>query len=356
MSAEQNSSYKEKLRIYVENARKQGFSDAQLREKFVATKVSQDIIDELLPGEKENPAKEGSEKAQESKKDSKEYSRDDDVFTPEEFEELEKKETKGLGGLFKRKEEKTEDQKVAEDDYIEFNAKQISKEIAHLQKQIENEEVTEGKLEGKIDILTTKTKDITEELETFGEKVGELRSTVLGRERMFNKLEDDFNSVKYIVNTFKPEAIDKRFSDVQAEALKHESKIEKIEVRLKAIEDKLKEYSEIMKSIRSYESVLAKLESLQKEEKVIEKLKMDIDKTGSKIEVMFHNVEESIAKINETGIIAENNQSSIRELMIALSKLETQTDFFVKKEDYNQLKSDIQVIKKVIYDKELQKG
>lgn len=123
-------------------------------------------------------------------------------------------------------------------------------------------------------------------------------------------------------------------------------------MKLKNIEEKIAQYIDLMRSIKSYEHVLKKLEELKHIEKTIETMKSDIDRTGSRMEIIFHNLEESIGKINETSSIAENNQSSVRELMVSLSKIEAQDEFFVKKEDFDLLKSDLQVIKRIVYNQQ----
>ncbi|MFT4303631.1 MAG: hypothetical protein ACMXYG_03635 [Candidatus Woesearchaeota archaeon] len=286
------------------------------------------------------------------------YDRDKDTFTPEEFEELEKKENKGkLSNIFKNKSNNNDQNKKEGLDnfYINYNSEQISKEIHHLQSEIEQENINEGKLEGKIDIISQKNKDIQEEIDRIQEKVGELRSTVIGRERMFNKLEEDFSTVKYIVNTFKPEIIEKKFSDSEQNSMKVESRLEKIDLQIKNLNNKLNEYSELMKGIKDYENVIRKLEDIKKEEKNIEKIKIDVEKKGSKIEIISQNLQDSIKKINQIDLVSNNNKSSINEMMVSLAKIEKQNEFLVKKEDFEKLKSDIQIIKKVVYDKEINK-
>jgi hypothetical protein len=319
------------IKIYVEEMRKRKFSDAVIIEQLKKKNIPDQIISQIIA----------------TQTNTAEYDRDKDVITAEESENLEQKENKRL--LNFKKKNKQEESKKEEEELNTYTVEQISKEIYHLQKEIDDENVQEGKVEGKVDLINEKIKDISIELENFGEKIGELRSTVLGRERMFNKLEEDFNTVKYVVNTFKPETINVRFSNQEAKIIKIDAQTEKNNELLKVNTAKLKEYSEIMSSIKSYKHLIAKLNELQKTQKEIDNSRMEIEKINTKTEAMVENIEESIARINEINTIAQNNQSNIRDIMISLSKIEANLESSVKKEDFEKIKSDVLMIKKAFY-------
>lgn len=220
MSEKKEGTYSEealkKLQAYVQSAKQKGFTDEQITQKLKASHIPDSIIETLFTPQKKIL-------------DSESYTRDKDVFTQDDFEKLENTESKSFFGHFKKK--KSDDDNEDDDKKnkgLEYTTKQISKELTILQNQIQDENITNGKQDGKIEVLVQKNEEFEEQLETFGEKVGELRSTVLGRERMFNKLEDDFSNIKYVVNTFKPENLEKRFSQIQSKVLNMILKLKKL--------------------------------------------------------------------------------------------------------------------------------
>ena len=282
----------------------------------------------------------------------------EESFSQEEMQALEENE-KGffskIASKFSKKEEKKEEDEN-KDSFEILNQKEISRAISKLQNLTQNQSIEFDKLTGKFEVLNQKESEITEHLQESNEKIGELRSTVLGRERMFNKLEDDFNSVKYVVNTFKPENIDKRFDELNKQLAKLSSGVERNETKSKQMEDKLSKYSVLMEKIKNYESLLFQLDKIKATEKHISDMKLTIEKYMSKMEIMSLNISDSTAMIKSNNQITLDNQESIKDLIKSLSKLEAKSDILVKQEHFNFLKEDVEVIKKVLFDSEFKKA
>ena len=282
----------------------------------------------------------------------------EESFSQEEMQALEENE-KGFFSKIVSKFSKKEENKEEDDNKESFeilNQKEISRAISKLQTQTQNQSIEFDKLTGKFEILNQKESEITEHLQESNEKIGELRSTVLGRERMFNKLEDDFNSVKYVVNTFKPENIDKRFDELNKQLAKLSSGVERNETKTKQMEEKLSKYSVLMEKIKNYESLLFQLDKIKATEKHISDMKLTIEKYMSKMEIMSLNISDSTAMIKSNNQITLDNQESIKDLIKSLSKLEAKNDILVKQENFNFLKEDVEVIKKVLFDSEFKKA
>ncbi len=302
--------------------------------------------------EKESGKNDGGENK--DYKDSGKEGEEEEAFSPEEFEKLESKENKSLmGKFFKKKKDDDGDEKKDDDNSFEMlDQKEMSKTINNVKKTAEQNSIDITKVSGKIEVLTEKNEEMGEQIQNTLEKIGELRSTVLGRERMFNKLEDDFNSVKYTVNNFAPENLDKRFNEVNSQMLKHDSALDKIDARMNKQEDKINHYLKIMESISNFDNVIEQLKKLQKAEDHIKKLEGDVEKAASKIEIMLQNTSESVSKINKAHTKATNNEDAIKDIMNTLGKLEQKTEFFVKKEDFDNIKDDMKVIKKALFQRD----
>ncbi|MFT4244213.1 MAG: hypothetical protein ACMXYB_02015 [Candidatus Woesearchaeota archaeon] len=311
--------------------------------------IQNDDSEEIISKEKDTNDK----KDEEEKVDPHEES-----FSPEEMQALEENE-KGFFSKIASKFSKKEDNKSEDDDKDSFeilNQKEISKAISKLQTQTQNQSIEFDKIVGKFEVLNQKESEISEHLQESNEKIGELRSTVLGRERMFNKLEDDFSSVKYVVNTFKPENLDKRFDELNKQLAKLSSGIERNETKTKQIEEKLSKYSVLMEKVKNYESILYQLDKIKATEKHVSDMKLTIEKYISKIEIMSLNISDSTSMIKSNNQITLDNQESIKDLIKSLSKLEAKSDILVKEETFNFLKEDVEVIKKVLFDSEFKKA
>ncbi len=324
-------------------------------EEITSSDTQESKDEENEPQQEEKSNKPTTETPEPKKDEKKELTREEDTFKPEEFEKLEKSEQ----GIFSKIIDKFKDKKETKQDDTEkeepvelLNQRQISKQIAKLNKAIEDENINSAKLGGKIELLNQKNADTNEQIQNLLEKIGELRSTVLGRERMFNKLEEDFSVVKYTVNAFKPDNLDKRFNSVDADVLRIESKLEKLDTQTKLNEEKLKKYSDMMQKIQSFDNVIEKLERIKKTEETIKQLKTQIQRDTSRTEVMIQNISESVSKINKTSETSQSNQNSIKDISVTLSKIESKMEFLVKKEEFENIKNDVQVIKRTLFEKD----
>lgn len=298
------------------------------------------------------------EEGTEGSKSVEEYDREEDVFSPEEFEKLENKESDSLlTRVFKTKKDTDVDEKPEkqEDSVESLSNKELSRSIQQLTTKTDELGVGLSRLEGKFELVGQKTEGFNDRLKETLEKIGELRSTVLGRERMFNKLEDEFSQVKYVVNAFKPENLDKHFDEVLTKIAKFVSYIEKIEHRQKVTDEKITRYLEIMERIGNYEQLLRKLEELKEEEKRISGLKVDIERMTSKVQIIHENLQDTVRKVNGADSRSQSNLDTIRELLVSTTKIETQQDFFVKKKDIQRLEKDLGVLKKALFSKDFEK-
>jgi chromosome segregation ATPase len=319
---------------------------------------SADKTQEETNSEEKEPTDKTQEESENEKKDSEEVSREDNKFSSEDFKELEQEENKKslLGRLFSKEDNKDNTQQEEKEEYYdELSPKQLSKKVGHIESEIEDYKVEEGKIEGKIEALNEKFNGTNQQLQEALEKIGELRSTVLGRERMYNKLEEDFSQIKYIVNAFKPGTLDKRFDELEATMMKQDSRLEKMQNKSHIIEDKLNEYLHMMTAIKDYETVIQQLKKIKEVEDGIRKERLEVQKASSKTEILFHNIEDSVGKINSAADQSKDNSEQIKELLLSINKLETKSDLLIKKEQVEPLKEDIRIIKKHIFEKEFSK-
>ena len=323
-------------------------------------KTKKETSDETKSGDSNDSSSEkavNKTKKETSDETKSEVSREDNTFSAEEFKELEKSEKKGFfKKLFFKDDEKEQTPEKEDEIPVEtLTKKQLSIRMNRIQQKLDDEYITESKLEGRVESLNEKVGSLGDQLRATTEKIGELRSTVLGRERMYNKLEDDFGQIKYIVNAFKPGTLDKRFDEMESKVLKHDSNIEKVSHRLDSLKEKISEYLEIMSSIKDYQSVLEQLKKIKEVESDIRKHRLEMEKTASRTEILYHNLDEAVGKVNSTHDMTSANKEQVKDLIISLNKLETKVELLVKKEDFESLKNDVNIIKNHLFNKQFSK-
>ena len=117
---------------------------------------------------------------------SEEVSPEKNVITPEEFDELEKKEGRKPPKKKEKEEERTE----------VSNASDVEKIILKTEK-----------LEGKFDALSAERQALSDRLSVLNEEIGEIRSSVLGRDRVFNEIQAEFKKMKDNIEEISPRSI-----------------------------------------------------------------------------------------------------------------------------------------------------
>jgi len=298
------------------------------------------------------PKETKSDDKKEEKKDPKEYDRDSDAFSPDDFKKLENKETSLLKKLFKKKEKDDgKNNEDSEDDGPEYTIKQLSKEFNKLQKKVEKESVDNGKRDGKLDIFNQKIDKLNDGFEMISEKVGEVRSSMLSKERLYNKLEDDISQIKYITQGFKPEILENKFNEIDRQFEMMSSRFEKDELYQKKMDTMLQKYTALMEQIKDFENLVKKLKNIKEVETHISSLKNKIDTTASRIDVLVQHAQQTIGKINNAYDTAESNKQELKEINVTLAKIDSEIDNSVKKTDFEAIKSEMFILKKVLFDK-----
>lgn len=311
------------------------------------------------PGDQDDEQSRSAEdQDSESEGDEDEYSREDDVLTQEDFDEIEDEEDeKGLVSTIASVFTSDDSESDAGDEDDEgrvdvLQRSELSRRLEKTEDSVEDVEVDMSKLDGRIDVLSEKQENTTQSIDRVREDLGELRSTVLGRERSFNQLQEDFRKIKLIVDNFDQDVLDKKFDTITTKQTKLESELERTQSQLEQTRDQLDEYQEVMKKIKDYDNLLSKLDEIKSKKKEISSMKVDAEKASSKAEVLVHNVQDSLKKMKEAHSVASTNKETIKDITKDVSTLEAKTEGLVKKETFDDLKDDVEVMKEALFNDE----
>ncbi|MEM5883100.1 MAG: hypothetical protein QXQ77_02570 [Candidatus Aenigmatarchaeota archaeon] len=198
------------------------------------------------------------------------------------------------------------------------------------------------KIEGKIEILTDFKKSIDERVEMISEGLGELRSTLLEKEKLLTKMEKDVQIVLDSVSELDLDKIKRMVSkrDVEIEEIK--ANLEKLDAMIKDVQKQLKDFFDAMEKIKNIERLILASEKLDKKIDKIEEAKIYITKTASKVESIFTELSEKASLIEKQKNDIEKIKDLSMEIVRTLDELSLKLTKFVRKEELEELKSEVE--------------
>jgi myosin heavy subunit len=198
------------------------------------------------------------------------------------------------------------------------------------------------KIEGKLEVLGDFKRGIDERVGTFSESIGELRSALLEKEKILSKMEKDVQTVLESVSELEPEKVRKLFSKRDAEIEEMRAEIEKLDAMIKEVQKQLKNFFEAMEKIKSIESLILASEKIDKKIEKIEEAKIQITKTASKVESIFSELSEKAGQIEKQKNEIEKIRDLSVEIVKTLDELSLKLTKFVKKEELEELRKEIE--------------
>lgn len=261
---------------------------------------------------------------------------EENVITPEEFDQLEKKEKKGKLGFLKSK-PKPESMRKEAPGRGRGDEEDLLMSVERMQAKIETIEDLRQATEEKISRLS--------------EEIGELRSSILERDKTFNRVEGGFERVKEIFEELQPKKI-------RAELDKKEDAIDKIGARVEAFETKISDIKKnvadvvsIMEKIKDIKNVVAISETISKKMAKIEEDKKDTAKTAAKVESMFSELTEKMAEFHNYRDKIEFSSESMHDIMKSMDMAEVKLDNTVTKDDMKKVDDRFEQLEKDLSDK-----
>lgn len=270
---------------------------------------------------------------------------EDNVITPEEFAELEKKEAKRklVGG-----EKKPEPKKEPKEEKPKSGVSSLDELVLKVEK-----------MQGKIESLEEIRHAVDERFQRFSEEIGELRSSLLEKDKTFNKIDAGFSKMEDIVKELDPAYLRKELDKRTEGITRNQAKTESLEMQIKELSKGLKDFRDILARIKDVKNLVNMSNEINTAATKIEKERRTINKTAAKIETIFSELSKKISEFNAYKDKIDFNAETMHDLMKSLDMLEVKLEGFLKKEDMDKIndkferlhtdyKDDIQEIKDIV--------
>ena len=246
---------------------------------------------------------------------------EENVITPEEFEEIEKREGSG--------EEEAEK--------IEVEPKTPKTEVGEIDKLVMKLE----RLEERVNVMSDVDKAIQDRITKISEEIGELRSSLLERDRNIREMENKVKEFLEIFEEIKPENIKNDIEKKEEEISENKAKIEVLSTQLKEVKREIESFKEIMEKIESFENLVKISEKINEKFSQIEESKKYTSRLAGKVENIFFELNNRVKELKEALEKIEMNEENIKELMKTVDILEIKTNNVVMKEELEKVKKNI---------------
>jgi chromosome segregation ATPase len=260
----------------------------------------------------------------EKKTEKSEY--EENVITPEDFEKLEEKETKKKFLGFARK-EKEEKEKPKEEKSLEPREKTP---LDALTLKVE-------KLGGKIESLEEIRHTVDERFSRLSEEIGELRSSILEKDRAFDKVEAGFNRMEEIVEELEPTKLRKELDKKSEGIVKNQAKIEALSLQIKELSKTIKGFRDMLGKIKDVKNLVNISNEMTKIFTNVQQERRTINKTAGKIETIFSELSRKVSEFDSYKDKVDFNAETMHDLMKSLDMLEVKLEDVLKKEDMGKI-------------------
>ena len=277
--------------------------------------------------------------------DSKEYDRDSDKISHDEFKNLETQEQKkSIVGKIKTAFSK-EDGSSEEDQKEEKKETRDSK-LNDLTMKVERHDA-------KFEELKEFLNGLNDKLVDFSSQMGEMRSMFASREKFFEKIENQYEQVNDLIKQMDVNTIDKNFKQVQEKQSDFENQLGMFQEKNKLLENQINDFKTKMDKIGSFDNVLKTLEQMKEEMNRLAEMKTYVERLVSKSETYYTELSDAISILKKAEDRIGENEDSINKISNKLDKVENETKTKAKYSEVKSLSDDIKAIKKDIFKQHL---
>ncbi len=248
------------------------------------------------------------------------------VMTDEEFRDIEKKEKeikKKRFGVFKKKEP------------VSFIPK-----ARNVEGPLQDAILKLERLGGRVEILESTRPETNEKISSVIEKIGELRSSLIERDRSYNKLEKDFDKISEVAKELELDDIFKNLEKKDAKIEKTTAIVESLNDKVSIISKKFAAIHSSVEQIKGLKDVVTITEELNKKISIIEKLKSKTEKNAGKVDSLFYELKETYNKMQTHISKIEVNEDSIKEMLRTVDRLSLKVEDSSSKENMEKLKNE----------------
>ena len=212
-----------------------------------------------------------------------------------------------------------------EKEYQKFIEK--TRMISELKDKIDDLVLKKEKEGGKLDMIREFGDSLGVRINDLNEKLGELRSTVMARERMVEKIEKDFKNIQDQITDVNPAGIKNEFEKRDTSLVHLEATTELNKSILENLKEEIKRYREHLAKIKNYDQLLRDIDRIDKKIKEATIIHKNVLQLSNRIEVISANVTQSIKHFAGH----ESRISSVEEILKDLNKTMVKQDIEMSK-------------------------
>lgn len=249
---------------------------------------------------------------------------DENVMTPDEFSVLEEGENKP---------EQEEEVKATKPD-MESKSLSESNLLDQVVMKVE-------RIEGRMEAMGELNKSFQDRATNLSEEIGELRSSLLEKEKMLNHIESQSKKVTEIFEEVKPENFMRELEKKEEEIAKNQVKIESLTAKNNELKESIINLEKIMEKVKSFENLVDMSEKITEKFSQIEENKKYTSRLASKVENIFSELNNRMKEFKNSIEKVEMNDETIKELMKSVDVMEIKVEKVVTKEELEKKEKEL---------------
>lgn len=208
------------------------------------------------------------------------------------------------------------------------------------------------KIDGKLEIFDKSREDMTGRITQLAEEIGELRSSIMEKERYLDEIKSDFEKVKDTVSGLEPMRIKKDLDRRKLEVLENKAKIEQLATLVDALSEESKKFRELMQKIKSFENIVNISYEIDRKASEISEMKDYASKVASKVENIFSELNAKVSELEGQKERIEKLDELTIEMTKMLDEISVRFTRFVEEKDLKEMKKSIEEdLKKILESK-----
>lgn len=268
-------------------------------------------------------------------------------FTMDEFRALEEKE-----GNKKEDDKDQEEVKEKKDSFEELSHPQLNKEFFKLKDKVDDLLVELEKDEGKFEMEEDVVKSTNERIADLSQQIGELRQTIMGRERYFNKMEMEFEKMKEDIKQVEPAEINKSLEKKDLEIEKVKAQVDKVDLKTTETKETLGKYEQMMSKIKSFESLFELLKDVKSNVQQVMKNKEYTENLVNKMEMLFKETSDTQVTVQTFDDRLKELKVSFKNIKSDFDKVNAKIQNFPKKEEIKRIEKNVDILLEMMMKKE----
>ncbi len=251
----------------------------------------------------------------------------ENVISPEEFSDIEKDERdmeKKRAGPFRFLQKKGREGSAYESPVA--GAQGEGSSLTDLSLRLE-------RFGGRVEILEEGRKETEARLSDISEKIGELRSSLIERDRTFSDISVKFERLQDIAQDLEPQKLTRELAKRQQELEQSKAQTESNTEKIDSILRKMKDMGEDLEKIRGFKDLVSVAEELDKKVKMVDSLKRDTERVAGKFETRLYEMNEALSRTRSNLEKVNSNEDALRELMRAQDELSLKVENLAKRDE-----------------------